>query len=207
MNKQKSVTSQNITWHESTVKRTDREALNGHRGAILWFTGLSGSGKSTLANAMEMYLYEKSARTFVLDGDNIRHGLCKDLGFSERDRSENIRRIGEVSRLMVDAGIITMTAFISPFIRDRQIVRNLVQPGDFIEVFCRASLEACEKRDPKGLYKKARSGVIPEFTGISSPYEEPEDPELTIDTESASVEECIDRIAVMLDEHGIFKAN
>lgn len=207
MNKEKSVTSQNITWHESTVKRTDREALNGHRGAILWFTGLSGSGKSTLANAMEMYLYEKSARTFVLDGDNIRHGLCKDLGFSERDRSENIRRIGEVSRLMVDAGIITMTAFISPFIRDRQIVRNLVQPGDFIEVFCRASLEACEKRDPKGLYKKARSGVIPEFTGISSPYEEPEDPELTIDTESASVEECIDRIAVMLDEHGIFKAN
>lgn len=207
MNKEKSVTSQNITWHESTVKRTDREALNGHRGAILWFTGLSGSGKSTLANAMEMYLYGKSARTFVLDGDNIRHGLCKDLGFSERDRSENIRRIGEVSRLMVDAGIITMTAFISPFIRDRQIVRNLVQPGDFIEVFCRASLEACEKRDPKGLYKKARSGVIPEFTGISSPYEEPEDPELTIDTESASVEECIDRIAVMLDEHGIFKAN
>lgn len=207
MNKEKSVTSQNITWHESTVKRTDREALNGHRGAILWFTGLSGSGKSTLANAMEMYLYEKSARTFVLDGDNIRHGLCKDLGFSDRDRSENIRRIGEVSRLMVDAGIITMTAFISPFIRDRQIVRNLVQPGDFIEIFCRASLDACEKRDPKGLYKKARSGVIPEFTGISSPYEEPEDPELTIDTESASVEECIDRIAVMLDEHGIFKAN
>lgn len=207
MNKEKSVTSQNITWHESTVKRTDREALNGHRGAILWFTGLSGSGKSTLANAMEMYLYEKSARTFVLDGDNIRHGLCKDLGFSDRDRSENIRRIGEVSRLMVDAGIITMTAFISPFIRDRQIVRNLVQPGDFIEIFCRASLDACEKRDPKGLYKKARSGVIPEFTGISSPYEEPEDPELTIDTESASVEECIDRIAVMLDEHGIFKAD
>lgn len=207
MNKEKSVTSQNITWHESTVKRTDREALNGHRGAILWFTGLSGSGKSTLANAMEMYLYEKSARTFVLDGDNIRHGLCKDLGFSERDRSENIRRIGEVSRLMVDAGVITMTAFISPFIRDRQIVRNLVQPGDFIEIFCRASLDACEKRDPKGLYKKARSGVIPEFTGISSPYEEPEDPELTIDTESAGVEECIHRIAVMLDEHGIFKAN
>lgn len=201
------VTNQYTIWHEPTITRPARETLNGHKGCILWFTGLSGSGKSTLAHATEDYLHKQGARTYVLDGDNIRKGLCKDLGFSERDRTENIRRIGEVSKLMVDAGIITLTAFISPFLRDRQIVRSLVPPGDFIEIYCKASLEACEGRDPKGLYKKAREGIIPEFTGISSPYEEPEAPELTLNTEQMTIEDCVKKISDMLAEHGIFKVN
>lgn len=197
------VTNQYTVWHEPTVTRKHREVLNGHKGCILWFTGLSGSGKSTLAYATEDYLHNQGARTYVLDGDNIRKGLCKDLGFTECDRTENIRRIGEVSKLMVEAGIITLTAFISPFMRDRQIVRNLVPPGDFIEIYCKASLEACEQRDPKGLYKKAREGIIPEFTGISSPYEEPEHPELILDTENMTVDECVRLITKMLAEHKI----
>lgn len=200
------VTNQHTIWHEPTVLRKDREALNGHKGCILWFTGLSGSGKSTLAHAAEDYLHKQGVRTYVLDGDNIRKGLCKDLGFTERDRTENIRRIGEVSKLMVEAGLITLTAFISPFIRDRQIVRNLVPPGDFIEIYCKASLEACEERDPKGLYKKAREGIIPEFTGISSPYEEPESPELVLDTESASVDDCVQQVVAILTDHNILKS-
>ena len=150
------ITNQHTVWHEPDIYRVDREKLNGHKSAILWFTGLSGSGKSTLAHAVEDTLYKRGIRTYVLDGDNVRKGLNKDLGFSDEDRTENIRRIGEVSKLMVDAGIMTLTAFISPFIKDRDIVRNLVKAGDFIEIYCKASLEVCEQRDPKGLYKKAR---------------------------------------------------
>ena len=167
------ITNENTVWHEHTVTRAEREALNDHKGAIIWFTGLSGSGKSTLANALEDRLNKLGKRTYVLDGDNIRKGLNKDLGFSDEDRVENIRRIGEVSKLMLDAGIIVMTAFISPFKQDRDIVRGLVGEGEFFEIFCDADLDICEERDPKGLYKKARAGDIPEFTGISSPYEAP----------------------------------
>jgi len=197
------ITSQHITWHEPTVFRKDREKLNSHRSVILWFTGLSGSGKSTLAHAVENHLHQNGFRTYVLDGDNIRRGLCRDLGFSEADRTENIRRIGEVSRLLLDAGVITLTAFISPFRKDRQIVRDLVDEGDFIEIFCKADLAVCEARDPKGLYKKARAGEIPEFTGISSPYEEPENPELVLDTGTLGISECVDRIIRLLEKRKI----
>jgi adenylylsulfate kinase len=196
------VTNQNTVWHDPHVYRADREALNGHRGGILWFTGLSGSGKSTLAHAVEEALHETGVRTFVLDGDNIRQGLCKDLGFSEDDRTENIRRIGEVSRLMLDAGLVVLTAFISPFRKDRAIVRELVAAGDFIEIYCDAPLSVCEERDPKGLYKKARSGEIPEFTGISSPYEAPERAELVLDTGRETVDECVARVLAYLEEQG-----
>ncbi|MEX2516350.1 MAG: adenylyl-sulfate kinase [Gammaproteobacteria bacterium] len=201
----KTITNQNTIWHEPTVLREHREGLNGHKGAILWFTGLSGAGKSTIAHALEDRLHKQGARTYVLDGDNVRRGLCKDLGFSEADRTENIRRIGEVSRLMMEAGIITLTAFISPFRSDRQIARSLVAPGDFIEIYCKASLETCEERDPKGLYKKARSGLIPEFTGISSPYEEPHAPEITVDTQTQSVEQCVDTILAWLQQYEVLK--
>ena len=193
-NTQAKITNENTVWHEPTVYRENRENLNNHRSAILWFTGLSGAGKSTLAHSVEDSLHKMDVRTFVLDGDNIRQGLCKDLGFSDADRTENIRRIGEVSKLMLDAGIIVMTAFISPFIKDRQIVRDLVKEGDFIEIYCEADLAVCEERDPKGLYKKARAGQIPEFTGISSPYEKPEKPELVLQTGKQTIEECTDRV-------------
>ena len=199
------ITNQNTVWHEPDIFRADREKLNGHKSAILWFTGLSGSGKSTLAHAVEDTLYKKGIRTYVLDGDNVRKGLNKDLGFSDEDRVENIRRIGEVSKLMLDAGIMTMTAFISPFIKDRDIVRSLVKPGDFIEIYCKASLEVCEQRDPKGLYKKARAGEIPEFTGINSPYEAPEKPEIVLTTDEHTIEECIGQIIHYLETHGILK--
>lgn len=197
------ITNQNTVWHEPIIVRTDRERLNGHKSAILWFTGLSGSGKSTLAHAVEDKLFEQNIRTFVLDGDNVRQGLCKDLGFTDADRTENIRRIGEVSKLILDAGIMVMTAFISPFRRDRQIVRQLVKDGDFIEIYCKASLDVCEQRDPKGLYKKARAGQIPEFTGISSPYEEPETPELIIESGKISVDECVKQIIAYLKHQSI----
>jgi len=199
------LTNQNTVWHEPDIYRADREKLNGHRSAILWFTGLSGSGKSTLAHAIEDTLYKRSIRTYVLDGDNVRKGLNKDLGFSDADRVENIRRIGEVSKLMVDAGIMTLTAFISPFIKDRDIVRDLVKPGDFIEIYCKASLDVCEQRDPKGLYKKARAGEIPEFTGINSPYEAPQDPEIVLTTDEHSIEECIKKVISYLQQHEILK--
>jgi len=203
MTKSDKITTQHTVWHEPTIFRADREKLNGHKSAIIWFTGLSGSGKSTLAHAVEEELHKMRIHTFVLDGDNIRQGLCKDLGFSDKDRNENIRRIGEVSKLMLDAGIIVMTAFISPFRKDRQIARDLVEKGDFIEIYCKAPLDVCENRDPKGLYKKARAGLIPEFTGISSPYEEPLVPELTIGTESLSVEESVAKIIKYLTERKI----
>jgi adenylylsulfate kinase len=199
------ITNQHTVWHEPDIYRADREQLNGHKSAILWFTGLSGSGKSTLAHAVEDTLYKRGIRTYVLDGDNVRKGLNKDLGFSDADRTENIRRIGEVSKLMVDAGIMTLTAFISPFIKDRDIVRELVKAGDFIEIYCKASLEVCEQRDPKGLYKKARAGEIPEFTGINSPYEPPEKPEIVVTTDERSIEECIEQVIGYLEDHGILE--
>ena len=202
MKQEKKITNEHTVWHEPDIYRTDRERLNQHKGGIVWFTGLSGSGKSTLAHAVEHRLFEQGARTYVLDGDNVRQGLCKDLGFSDADRTENIRRIGEVSKLMMEAGLIVLTAFISPFRKDRQIVRELVKPGDFIEIFCRASLNVCEERDPKGLYKKARAGLIPEFTGINSPYEEPVNPEMIIDTDKSGIEECISVVIEYLKSRG-----
>lgn len=195
--------STNIVWHHATVTRKRREAMNGHRGTILWFTGLSGAGKSTLAHALEEHLHQMGARTYVFDGDNVRHGLCGDLGFSEEDRTENIRRIGEMARLCMDAGVITMTAFISPFQRDRRRVRDMTVPGDFHEIYCHASLEVCESRDVKGLYKKARAGEIPEFTGISSPYEEPEQAELTVETGSRSIDDCVEQVVAYLRDQGV----
>jgi len=188
------IKSKNITWHESGISKKDREEQNGHKGVVIWLTGLSGSGKSTIAVELQAQLFENNAQVFILDGDNIRHGLNKDLGFSPEDREENIRRIGEVAKLFTDAGMIAITSFISPYRKDRDANRELLPEGEFIEVYVKAPLDVCEKRDPKGLYKKARAGVIPEFTGISAPYEEPEDPEIIIDTDKLSVEESANKI-------------
>jgi len=193
----------NIVWHHSTVSRAARQHQRGHRSAILWFTGLSGAGKSTLANAVNSALFEQGLACYVLDGDNVRHGLCKDLGFSDADREENIRRIGEVAKLFVDAGVVALTAFVSPFKADRDRVRALVEPGDFIEIHCAADLGVCEQRDTKGLYAKARAGEIREFTGISSPYEAPDNPELRIDTGSQDLEACVALVLAYLDSQGI----
>lgn len=187
-----------VFWHEASVTKADRQALNGHKSCILWFTGLSGSGKSTLANALAKALHQRQVRTFVLDGDNVRHGLNKDLGFSPEDRMENIRRIGEVAKLFVEAGIITLTAFISPYRSDREQVRALVEEGEFIEVYVKCDLATCEERDPKGLYRKARAGEITNFTGIDAPYEEPLNPEITIDTRKLSVEEAVNVLLMEL---------
>ncbi|WP_018294634.1 adenylyl-sulfate kinase [Mariprofundus ferrooxydans] len=195
--------SSNVVWHEATVTRARREEANGHRSVILWFTGLSGAGKSTLAHALEEQLHCMGMRTFVFDGDNVRHGLCSDLGFSPADREENIRRIGEMSKLIIQAGVIALTAFISPFRSDRDRVRVLVPEGDFIEVYCRASLDACEARDVKGLYAKARKGEIKDFTGISSPYEEPDAPELIVDTGSQPLDLCVDQVIRYLQAHDV----
>ncbi|MFC1750316.1 adenylyl-sulfate kinase [Pseudomonadota bacterium] len=196
----------NIHWHAGHVDRDAREKLNGHKSAILWFTGLSGSGKSTLANAVEERLNQISCRTYVLDGDNVRHGLCNDLGFSDEDRTENIRRIGEVSKLFVDSGVLTLTAFISPFRVDRDIVRGLVEEGDFVEVYVKCDLEICEERDVKGLYKKARAGEIPAFTGISSPYEEPLNAEIVVDTGAQSLEDSVNQVVAALQERGLIES-
>lgn len=195
-----------IRWHSATVNRDLRQIQSGHKGAILWFTGLSGSGKSTLAHAVEKALFDMGCRTFVFDGDNVRHGLCADLGFTPQDRQENIRRIGEMSKLFLEAGVIALTAFISPFKDDRNRVRGLVAGDDFIEIYCRATLETCESRDVKGLYAKARQGEIKEFTGISSPYEVPESPELVVDTGKLPLEECVTQVMGYLAEHGILPA-
>jgi len=194
--------STNITWHETKIEKKRREDLKGHKGVVLWFTGLSGSGKSTLANEAERLLFERGFHTYVLDGDNIRHGLNKDLGFSPEDREENIRRIGEVACLFASAGLITMTAFISPYRSDREKARKLQSNGSFLEIFCRCSLSVCEERDTKGLYKKARAGQIPEFTGISAPYEEPLDPELIIETDNETVDESAKKVISFLEEKG-----
>lgn len=196
------IKSSNTVWHEATVTRARRQILNDHSAYIMWFTGLSGAGKSTLAHALEEQLHQMGCRTFVLDGDNVRHGLCNNLGFSEDDRRENIRRIGEMSKLFVEAGIITLTAFISPFREDRRRVRGLVAEQDFIEVYCRADLATCEMRDVKGMYKRARNGEIKEFTGISSPYEPPEDPELIVDTGTLTLEACVAQVLEYLRATG-----
>ncbi len=198
--------SRNITWSHSEIKRNDREQRNGHKSAILWFTGLSGSGKSTLAKRVEKALFNRGCQVYVLDGDNIRFGLNRDLGFSPEDRTENIRRIGEVAKLMMDAGMITITAFISPYRTDRDANRELVGEGDFLEIFCKCDLAECERRDPKGLYKKARAGEIKEFTGISAPYEEPLNPELVVETDQHSPDECVQIVLDELARRGIIPA-
>ncbi len=196
----------NLTWHRHSVTRGGREKQNRHRGATLWFTGLSGSGKSTLANAVAAELHHRGIRTYVLDGDNVRHGLNKDLGFSPQERVENIRRIGEVARLFTDAGLINLTAFISPYREDRALARSL-QPEDFIEVHVDADVATCESRDPKGLYRKARAGEISNFTGIDAPYEAPENPEVRVNTSRNSVEECVAQVVAALEEKGIVPGN
>jgi adenylylsulfate kinase len=190
-------------WHRATVTRQRREHKNAHKSVVLWFTGLSGSGKSTLAHAVEEQLHRSGLNTFVLDGDNVRHGLCSDLGFSDADRKENIRRIGETAKLLVEAGIITLTAFISPFQAERAIARNLMPQGDFIETHCFCPLAVCEQRDVKGLYKKARLGEIKDFTGISSPYEEPKNPELRIDTSRLTLEQSVEQVISLLRARNI----
>lgn len=191
MKKQKST---NIYWHQGAITSEDRERLNGHQGFTIWFTGLSAAGKSTLAIATEKVLYEKGCHTYILDGDNVRHGLNKDLGFSPQDRTENIRRIAEVAKLFRDCGIINLTAFISPYRKDREIARQLSVDNRFIEVFVDCPMEVCEQRDPKGVYRKAREGIIKEFTGISAPYEAPANPEIHLQTDKMSVEECVQTI-------------
>jgi adenylylsulfate kinase len=196
--------NRNIVWHQQNITKKDRMDLFGHRGVALWFTGLSGSGKSTLANEVEGRLYRRRCHTFVLDGDNVRHGLNRDLGFTLNDRQENIRRLAELVRLFTDAGVIALTAFISPLRADREKARGLLEKDDFIEIFCRCNFNECEKRDPKGLYKKARAGEIQEFTGISSPYEEPEKPEIVVDTDINSVENCADKIISYLEKKKVF---
>ena len=195
--------SSNTVWHHATVTRARRERQNGHKSVILWFTGLSGAGKSTLAHAVEERLYQLGCRTFVLDGDNVRHGLCGDLGFTDQDRQENIRRIAEVAKLMLEAGTITLTAFISPFRAERALARKLVPHGDFIEIYCNCELTICEQRDVKGLYQKARQGEIKHFTGISSPYESPEKPELIVDTGAFALEACVDQVLDLLRARGV----
>ena len=195
--------STNVHWHEGHISREERESRNGHRGAILWFTGLSGSGKSTLANAVDRRLHQLGLSSYVLDGDNVRHGLNGDLGFSPADRTENIRRIGELAKLFSDAGTFALTAFISPYREDRDRIRaTTARPDDFVEIFVYCPLDVCEERDPKGLYKKARAGEIPEFTGISAPYEEPVAAELVVDTAESSLDECVDQVLKHLVERG-----
>jgi adenylylsulfate kinase len=199
--------STNVVWHSATVTRARREAQNGHRGAIIWFTGLSGSGKSTLAHAVEETLHQQGCKTIVLDGDNVRHGLCGDLGFSEKDRQENIRRIGEMAKLFVEAGIIVLTAFISPYRADRRRVRAMVDQADFIEIYCDTPIEICETRDVKGLYKKARAGEIAEFTGVTSPYETPQSPELILNTGTLTLDVCVQEVMREITNRGIRTSN
>jgi adenylylsulfate kinase len=194
--------SSNITWHEGQVSRDDRQGILGQRGCTIWLTGLSGSGKSTIAVAAEKALNQLGRLTYILDGDNIRHGLNSNLGFSPEDRTENIRRIGEVSKLFTDAGIIVFSSFISPYRADRDAVRKIMGDGDFLEVWVNASVETCEGRDVKGLYKKARAGEIPEFTGISAPYEEPTNPELVIDTNGQKIDESVAHLISLLEKSG-----
>ncbi|HEX2677479.1 MAG TPA: adenylyl-sulfate kinase [Polyangiales bacterium] len=194
--------SGNITWHASGVSRAERERKRGHRGATLWLTGLSGSGKSTVATLLEQKLLDRGCAAYVLDGDNVRYGLNRDLGFSPEDRSENIRRIGEVAKLFTDAGVIVLCAFISPYRADRDRVRQNLAAGDFVEIYVKASLAACEARDPKGLYKKARAGGISDMTGISSPYEEPLKPELVVDTEQSDLAACVSQVLGFLEKNG-----
>ncbi|MEO1943665.1 MAG: adenylyl-sulfate kinase [Candidatus Thioglobus sp.] len=197
------MTNSNIIWHDSTVTREHRNQQNKHKSIVLWFTGLSGSGKSTLAHAVEEKLHQIGCRTIVLDGDNVRHGLCDDLTFTDSDRTENMRRIGELSKLFIEAGVITLTAFISPFKQDREKVRNLVSHDDFLEVFVDCSIEVCQERDVKGMYKRAMAGEILNFTGISSPYEAPNNAELVIKTDDKTLEESVNEVMKVLFDRGI----
>ncbi len=193
----------NLHWHDHRVGTDERKQLNGHRGVVLWFTGLSGSGKSTIANTVDHLLHSQGKHTYLLDGDNVRQGLNKDLKFSAEDRAENIRRIGEVSKLFSDGGIITSTAFISPYRADRDAVRSLLPDGEFVEIYVNASLATCEERDPKGLYKKARAGEIKGFTGIDDPYEEPQNPELVLDSDSKGIDELAQEVVSYLESKGV----
>lgn len=192
----------NVTWHETRVSGEDRQKMKNQKPAVLWFTGLSACGKSTIANTVDHMLHEKGFHTYLLDGDNVRMGLNKNLGFSAEDREENIRRISEVSKLFVDAGLITLTAFISPYRKDRDHCREILEDGQFVEVFVNASLETCEKRDPKGLYKKARAGEIKGFTGIDDPYEAPNNPELTLDSDNKDVDTLAGEVVDYLQKNG-----
>lgn len=198
--------SENIVWHQTTVTRADREARSGHRGAVVWFTGLSGSGKSTLANRVEAELFKKGIRTYLLDGDNIRSGLNHDLGFTDADRKENIRRISEVAALFVDSNAVVLTAFISPFTSERRAAREKVSEDEFFEIYVKCPLDVCEARDPKGLYRKARDGEIEAFTGISSPYEEPPAPELVVDTSEETLDQSTARVIALLEKNKIIGA-
>jgi bifunctional enzyme CysN/CysC len=193
-----------VRWHETAINKAERRRLNGHASGVVWLTGLSGAGKSTLANELERRLRARAIRTYLLDGDNVRHGLNRDLGFSTEDRVENIRRVAEVSKLMVDAGLVVITAFISPFRAERHLARSLVADGEFVEVYVRTPLEIAEQRDPKGLYKKARRGELKHFTGIDSPYETPQNPEVVIDTAVQSVQESADTLYRHLNTMGFF---
>ncbi len=193
----------NILWQDALVARAERNQRNGHKSVVLWLTGFSGAGKSTLAHTIERRLYEQDCATFVLDGDNVRHGLCNDLGFTQVDREENIRRVGEMAKLFTEAGVIAITAFISPYIADRERVRSILPNGEFIEIYCRCTLDICEGRDVKGLYAKARKGLISDFTGISSPYEPPQNPELTVDTGTRSLEDCAEQVIEYLRQQQI----
>ena len=195
--------SPNVIYHQASVTRERRNQSNNHQSVVLWFTGLSGSGKSTLAHVLEEKLFNKGCKTLVLDGDNVRHGLNSNLDFSDDDRKENIRRIGEVAKLMLESGLIVMTAFISPFREDRAAVRNLISNSDFIEIYCKASLETCEERDVKGLYKRARAGEIKNYTGIDSPYEAPDNPELIINTDKETLDESVSKIYSFLERKAI----
>ena len=197
--------STNVVWHDTEITKADREKRNNHKGVVVWMTGLSGCGKSTVATELQKQLFDRGCNVYILDGDNVRHGLNGDLGFSPADREENIRRIGEVAKLFAESGTIAITSFISPYRKDRDKNRALLKEGEFIEIFVKASLAVCEERDPKGLYKKARAGIIPEFTGISAPYEEPLNPELVIETDKLSVEESAQTIIDYLTEKGIIQ--
>jgi adenylylsulfate kinase len=199
--------SKNIVWSDSEISYEDRITRNGHKGAVLWFTGLSGAGKSTLSRLVEKELFLRRCHTYILDGDNIRHGLNADLGFSPEDRAENIRRIGQVANLFLDAGSICLTAFISPYRADRQAARDIVPPGAFVEIYCQCPLEVCEERDPKGLYRKARAGEIKEFTGVSAPYEEPLEPEIVVDTAASTPTDCVQQILEALQDRRVLYLN
>jgi len=199
----KSPNTNNLTWHEALVTQQDREKLHGHKGAVIWFTGLSASGKSTIAHHLEKLLHEKGCSTYVFDGDNVRHGLCGDLGFAEEDRTENIRRIGEMTKLFVDAGIIAITAFISPYKKDRRQLKDLVGDETFFEIFIDCSIEVCAQRDKKGIYEKAMSGEIKNFTGISAPYEPPTNPDLVIQSDKEKALDAAKRVIDLIKDKKI----
>ena len=201
------MSDKNIVWHEPSVTIDDRWKSNGYKSSVLWFTGLSASGKSTIAHALDEYMHKAGIHSYVLDGDNVRHGLNKDLSLSPEDRKENIRRIGEVAKLFVDAGLFVITAFIAPYREDRRQVRTLLNEDQYIEVYVKCSISECEKRDPKGLYQKAKAGEIKQFTGISAPYEEPENPEIIIETDRMSIDECVKQILDYLSENSYINSS